>query len=159
MVKTHSLLNDFISPQPILDSIKRVCICLTVYICLTFITAAILSRTSFIEIVANTTTINPPTSPYSPKSTCPSASSTQRAVNSPHTNAYSDRPYVAIMFKNIRRLGVMGRKVGEFRVGERWSLVSCFALRVRVILFYSLIYSIIKTSQPKTSRIHPRTPT
>ena len=38
-------------------------------------------------------------------------------TTSPITSAYSDLPYVAMMFRNIRRLGVM-KKVGELRVGE-----------------------------------------
>ena len=53
------------------------------------------------------TTQNPP----APASIAPTA-------NDPHTNAYTLRPYIAMMFKNIRRLGVMGRKVGEWRSWE-----------------------------------------
>ena len=35
----------------------------------------------------------------------PNAATTHRLMNSPHTRAYKLRPYVATMFKNIRRLG------------------------------------------------------
>ena len=44
---------------------------------------------------------------YNPKSTYPSACSTHRAVNNPHTIPYTLLPYVAMMFKNMRLLGVI----------------------------------------------------
>ena len=45
-------------------------------------------------------------SSYKPKSVFPNAANTRRLMNSPHTSASALRPYVATMFKNIRRFGV-----------------------------------------------------
>ena len=49
--------------------------------------------------------IIPPTTPYSPKSVLPNAANTHRLINSPHTSTYELRPYVATMFRKMRRLG------------------------------------------------------
>ena len=49
----------------------------------------------------------PPTPPIKPSSTAPSAISVHRPQNNPITNAYNNRPYVAMMFKNMRRFAVM----------------------------------------------------
>ena len=43
-------------------------------------------------------TIFPPTTPHTPNSLF-SAARTHRPTNTPHTSAYSDRPYVALMFR------------------------------------------------------------
>lgn len=61
---------------------------------------------------ANSITVIPQTTPYNPNSHFPTATNTQRLINNPHTSAHSDCPYVAAMFRNIRRLGDMGKVVG-----------------------------------------------
>ena len=69
--------------------------------------AAIPPRSDLIVQANNSIPIIPPTTPYNPKSVLPNAASTHRLINSPHTSAYKLRPYVATMFKNIRRFGDM----------------------------------------------------
>ena len=68
---------------------------------------AFLPRSDLIVKANNAITIIPPTTPYKPKSVFLNAANTHRLMNSPHTSAYKLRPYVATMFKNIRRLGDM----------------------------------------------------
>ena len=53
----------------------------------------------------NMSIVMPPTTQYNPRSVLSNAAPTHRLINSPHTSAYSDRPYVATMFRKIRRLG------------------------------------------------------
>ena len=48
--------------------------------------------------------IIPPNTPHSPKSVLPNAADTHRLINSQHTSAYKLRPYVAAMFRKMRRL-------------------------------------------------------
>ena len=57
-----------------------------------------------------TITVIPPTTQYNPNSLFPTAAATHRQMSSPHTNAYRLRPYVAIMFINIRRFGDIGNQ-------------------------------------------------
>ena len=45
------------------------------------------------------------TTPYEPNSVSPNTASPHRPTTNPHTSAYSERPYVAMMFRKIRRLG------------------------------------------------------
>ena len=51
-------------------------------------------------------TVIPPTTPHNPNSLF-SAANIHRLMNTPHTSAYSERPYVAMMFRNMQRLGVI----------------------------------------------------
>ena len=67
--------------------------------------AANTTRPRLILPANNSITIIPPTTPHTPNSLFPTAASTHRLINSPHTSAYKLRPYVATMFSRIRRLG------------------------------------------------------
>ena len=49
-----------------------------------------------------------PVTPYKPKSVFPNATYTHRLIINPQTSAYRLRPYVAMIFRNIRRLGDIG---------------------------------------------------
>lgn len=55
---------------------------------------------------------------YKPKSILPNVANTHRLMNNPHTSAYKLRPYVATIFTNILRLGVMGKKWRSGGVGS-----------------------------------------
>ena len=47
------------------------------------------------------------TTPYEPNSVSPNTASPDRPTTNPHTGAYSERPYVTAMFRNIRQIGDM----------------------------------------------------
>ena len=56
-------------------------------------------------IVDITITAIPPTTPYNPSSLFPTDGNSPPTKTSPHTNAYSERPYVATIFRNMRLFG------------------------------------------------------
>lgn len=61
-------------------------------------------RSSLIVPANNSIPIIPPTTPHNQISLFPAAR-THRPTNTPHTTAYRLLPYVAMMFRNILRLG------------------------------------------------------
>jgi len=80
--------------------------------------------------ITNAITVIPPTTPYNPNSLFTNAANAHLLMNTPHTSTYKLLPYVAMMFRNIRRVGTW----------EKLSLRKCCRYQSSMVHQYNRIY-------------------